>query len=170
MTGLPKTALPQDVRRLVETRNLENVSGSESFASCGCSWTLYLTLPVPVFMDYDRFRPTGTAYLSLSSQNSIPRNLRMLKKATISSLPLRATAVPNPFPTGRTRGTVGRNEAANKGLVDGNGPNGGTSGHGKNVIIWGLPGKLPPDGLRNYLRAFRLSDVGNQESIVKIEP
>lgn len=121
-------------------------------------------------MDYDRFRPTGTAYLSLSSQNSIPRNLRMLKKATISSLPLRATAVPNPFPTGRTRGTVGRNEAANKGLVDGNGPNGGTSGHGKNVIIWGLPGKLPPDGLRNYLRAFRLSDVGNQESIVKIEP
>ena len=121
-------------------------------------------------MDYDRFRPTGTAYLSLSSQNSIPRNLRMLKKATISSLPLRATAVPNPFPTGRTRGTVGRNEAANTGRVDGNGPNGGTSGHGKNVIIWGLPGKLPPDGLRNYLRAFRLSDVSNQESIVKIEP
>ena len=34
VTGLPKTALPQDVRRLVQTRNLENVSGSESVDSC----------------------------------------------------------------------------------------------------------------------------------------
>jgi hypothetical protein len=33
VTGLPKTALPQDVRRLVQTRNLENVSGSESVTS-----------------------------------------------------------------------------------------------------------------------------------------
>lgn len=32
VTGLPKTTLPQDVRRLVQTQNLENVSGSESFA------------------------------------------------------------------------------------------------------------------------------------------
>jgi hypothetical protein len=125
---------------------------------------------VPVFMDYDRFRPNGTAYLSLSSPNSMLRNLRMLNKATLSSLPLRATAVPSPFSAGRTRGAVGRKEAADKGLVNGNGPNGGTSGNGKNVVMWGLPGKLPPDGLRNYLRAFRLSDVSGQESIVKIEP
>ncbi|KAF9651512.1 hypothetical protein BDM02DRAFT_3110627 [Thelephora ganbajun] len=150
VTGLPKTALPQDVRRLVQTRKLENVSG--------------------IFMDYDRFRPTGTAYLSLSSPNSMTRNLRMLNKATMASLSLRATAVPNPFSVGRTRGTVGRKEAANKGLVDGNGPNGGTSGQGKNVIMWGLPGKLPPDGLRNYLRTFQLSETSSQESIVKIEP
>lgn len=121
-------------------------------------------------MGYDRFRPTGTAYLSLSSPNSMTRNLRMLNKATISSLPLCAVAVPNPFPAGRMRGPVGRQEAVNKGLIDGNGPNGGTSGNGKNVIMWGLPGKLPPDGLRNYLRTFRLSDASDQESIVKIEP
>lgn len=94
----------------------------------------------------------------------------MLKNATVTSLSLHATAVPNPFPVARTRGSVGRQEAANKGLVDGNGPNGGTSGNGKNVIIWGLPGKLPSDGLRNYLRAFRLSEESGQESIVKIEP
>jgi len=121
-------------------------------------------------MDYDRFWPTGTAYLSLSSQSSMARNLRMLKKATMSSLPLHAKGVPNPFPAGRTRGSVGRQEAAKKGLIDGNGPNGGTSGNGKNVIMWGLPGKLPPDGLRNYLRAFRLSDTSGEENIVKIEP
>lgn len=126
--------------------------------------------PVPVSMDYDRFRPTGTAYLTLSSQTSMPRNLRTLNKASMSTLRLHATAVPNPFSTGRTRGLVGREQAANKGLINGNGPNGGTSGHGKNVIVWGLPGKLPPDGLRNYLRAFRLSDASGQESIVKIEP
>jgi len=125
---------------------------------------------IPVYMGYDRFRPTGTAYLSLSSQNSMPRNLRMLNKASMTSLPLRATAIPNPFSVGRTRGSVGREEATNKGLITGNGPNGGTSGHGRNVIMWGLPGKLPPDGLRNYLRAFRLSDTSGQESILKIEP
>jgi len=88
----------------------------------------------------------------------------------MSSLPLHATPIPNPSSIGRTRGAVGREEASNKGLVTGNGPNGGTSGNGKNVIMWGLPGKLPPDGLRNYLRAFRLSDTSGQESIVKIEP
>jgi len=125
---------------------------------------------VPVFMDYNRFHPTGTAYLSLSSTSSMLRNLRMLNKAKMSSLPLYATAVPNPFSIGRMRGSAGRKEASNKGLVTGNGPNGGTSGHGKNVIMWGLPGRLPPDGLRNYLRAFRLSDATDQESIVKIEP
>lgn len=125
---------------------------------------------VPVFMNYDRFRQTGTAYLSLSSQNSMARNLRLLRDATMSSLSLSATTVPNPFSVGRMRGSLGREEAAKKGLIDGNGPNGGTSGNGKNVIMWGLPGKLPPDGLRNYLRAFRLSDESGQESIVKIEP
>ena len=79
-------------------------------------------------------------------------------------------AVPNPFRVGRMRGSAGRREAANKGLIDGNGPNGGTSGHGKNVVMWGLPGKLPPTGLRNYLRAFQLADSGAQDSIIKIEP
>lgn len=88
----------------------------------------------------------------------------------MSSLSLRATAVPNPFRVTRTRGPTGRGEAANKGLVNGNGPNGGTSGNGKNVIVWGLPGKLPPGSLKNYLRAFRLSDENGEESVVKIEP
>jgi hypothetical protein len=98
------------------------------------------------------------------------RNLRMLKNATMTSLSLHAVGVPNPHRAVRTRGPVGRQEAADKGLIDGNGPNGGTPGNGKNVIMWGLPGKLPPDGLRNYLRAFRLSDENGQESIAKIEP
>jgi len=169
VTGLPKTTLPQDVQRLVQTRRLENVCGSESVTSRSYPEPDRFS-SVPVFMDYDRFRPTGTAYLSLSSKNSMARNLRLLDKATISSLSIRATAIPNSLSVGRTRGSLGRQEAVNKGLIDGNGPNGGTSGNGKNVIIWGLPGKLPPDGLRNYLRAFRLSDANGQESIAKIEP
>ena len=36
VTGLPKTALPQDVRRLVQTLNLENVLGSESVTFYCC--------------------------------------------------------------------------------------------------------------------------------------
>jgi len=42
VTGLPKTALPHDVRRLVQTRNLENVSGSESVDSHNGSNTLHI--------------------------------------------------------------------------------------------------------------------------------
>jgi hypothetical protein len=98
------------------------------------------------------------------------RNLRMLNNATMASLSLRSAAVPDPSPVARTRGSVGRQEAADKGIIDGHGPNGGIAGNGKNVIVWGLPGKLPSDGLRNYLRAFRLSDENGQQSIVKIEP
>lgn len=88
----------------------------------------------------------------------------------MTSLPLQATAIPNPLRMTRTRGLTGRQEAAQKGLIDGKGPNGGTSGNGKNVILWGLPGKLFPDGLKSYLRSFRLSDQGDQEIVVKIEP
>ena len=120
-------------------------------------------------MDYRRFQATGAAYLTLSSPTSITRNLRILNSATMSSLPLQARTIQN-LSYGRMRGSTGRQEAVDKGLVNGNGPNGGTSGNGKNVIMWGLPGKLPPDGLRNYLKAFRLSDEAGQEGIVKIEP
>jgi hypothetical protein len=121
-------------------------------------------------MDYDRFRSTGAAYLTLSSPNSMARNLRMLNTATMASLSIHAAAVPDPFRAARTRGLVGRQQAANKGLINGYGPGGSTSGSGKNVIMWGLPGKLHPDSLKNYLRAFRLFDPSGQESIVKIEP
>ena len=167
ITGLPKSTLPQDVRRLVQTRRLENISTSES---AGQPLQPSGEFTHPVFMDYDRFLPTGAAYLKLSSPTSMARNLRALNNATMSSLLLRATAVPDPFNVTRTRGLIGRQEAANRGFIHGDGPSGGTSGSGKNVVVWGLPGKLPPEGLKNYLRAFRLSDKSNQESIVKIEP
>lgn len=43
VSGLPKTALPQDVRRLAQTRKLENISGSESVNLCSYP----VTLPIP---------------------------------------------------------------------------------------------------------------------------
>ena len=53
MTGLPKTALPQDVRRLLETQNLENVSGGELATSYSCSETL----PTPSYSSIHGLRP-----------------------------------------------------------------------------------------------------------------
>ena len=72
---------------------------------------------------------------------------------------------------GRSRGIKGRENAANRGAVTGSGPDAGVREHGKNVVIWGLPGRLSPEGLKEYLKGFRLAGSTNDEpDIIKIEP
>jgi len=63
----------------------------------------------------------------------------------------------------------GRQEAANRGLLTGNGPDGGLASNGKNVIMWGLPGKLEPAYLKSYLKRFTLSGKTGEEEITKLE-
>jgi hypothetical protein len=81
-----------------------------------------------------------------------------------------ATAV-NDFArnTFRRRGAEGRQEAANRGLLTGDGPDGGLASNGKNVIMWGLPGKLEPEYLKSYLKRFTLSGKKGEEEITKLE-
>ena len=70
----------------------------------------------------------------------------------------------------RTRGVKGRLEAAERGLISGNGPDGTSTSHGRGVVIYGLPGKLTPEALRPYLKDFKLvaTEVGHKE-IIKLE-
>lgn len=96
--------------------------------------------------------PTGGAHLTLTSPDVLNQNLKALHNTSISSLPISAASSPPPqinVPR-RTRGAQGRAEAAERGLITGDGPRGGVKNTGKNVVIWGLPGKLTPEGLKVF--------------------
>jgi hypothetical protein len=70
----------------------------------------------------------------------------------------------------RTRGIKGRQEAIDRGILDGNGADAGVSERGKNVVVWGLPGKLTTDQLGEYLKNYRLAGTGGgREEILKLE-
>lgn len=67
----------------------------------------------------------------------------------------------------RMRGLKGKDYAAKRGYFDGNGPRGGIKNSGKNVVIWGLPGKMTPDALKELLSDFHLAGTegGKTESV-----
>ena len=69
----------------------------------------------------------------------------------------------------RMRGVRGREQAAQRGLVSGNGPNGGVTGSGKNVVIYGLPGKMTEEAAGYYLKSFKLAGLAGDKDIVKLD-
>lgn len=97
--------------------------------------------------------------------------LKAMQGTVLSGKALRGVPVNDPSEAiTRTRGVKGRLEAAERGLFTGNGPNGMSTGQGKGVVIYGLPGKLTPGGLRTYLRNFKLASAeAGQQEIVKLE-
>jgi len=150
LRGLPRTALPADIQRAVVRGRLLGVS--------------------EVTIDYRRFLPTGGAYLKLATSDPLNFNLTALRNASISSLPITSASSPPPtLFTTRARGTKGRMDAAERGLF-GDGPRGGLLSEGKNVVLWGLPGRLTPEGLKGLLRNFKLAGTeGGRKEFVKLE-
>jgi len=125
-----------------------------------------------VAIDYNRFIPTGRAFLTLITPDVLNKNLRALENASISSIPISSVSCPPPSSTVplRTRGAQGRMEAAERGLVTGNGPRGGVVNDGKNVVLWGLPGRLTPEGLKGLLHNFKLAGTdGGKKEFMKLE-
>jgi len=147
--GLPRTALPQDVQRTVVQGRLQGVTD--------------------IVLDYRRFIPTGNAWLKLTSPELLNANLRALDNATVSSSPISAASSEAPPIPNRMRGLKGKDVAAKRGYFDGNGPRGGIKNSGKNVVIWGLPGRMSPDALKEFLRDFHLAGTeGGKTESVKI--
>jgi len=152
LRGLPRTALPADIKRALIRGRLMGVTD--------------------VAIDYHRFIPTGRAFLTLTTPDVLNQNLRALENASISSIPITSVSSPPP-PTvsQRTRGVQGRMEAAERGLITGNGPRGGVVNDGKNIVLWGLPGRLTPEGLKGLLHNFKLAGTeGRKKEFVKVEP
>jgi len=69
----------------------------------------------------------------------------------------------------RTRGAKGRTEAALRGVITGNGPQGSILNPGKNVVLWGFPGKMREDGVEDLLKSWRLAWSAGVLEVVKME-
>jgi len=152
LRNIPPTATPTDLRRLVTRSKLEGVTD--------------------VALDYQRFLTSGRAYLTLSHPDFLRSNLDALQNTSISSISVTAVASDPPLDVTplRTRGTAGRVDASQRGIIVGNGIRAGLLNPAKNVVLWGLPGKMTPEALKKVLKRFKLagSDGGKQE-VAKVE-
>ncbi|THH18500.1 hypothetical protein EW146_g2500 [Bondarzewia mesenterica] len=148
LSGLPRTALPSDIRRMLSKHQVENV--------------------IDVALDYYRFQPSGSAWLTVSHRDFLRRAIVMLRNSTLFGLPISADTAREPIgPPARSRGEKGRMEGARRGLVNGNGSRGGIWETGKSVVVWGMPGRIATDGMRSFLRSYKL--VPGEGDIVKLE-
>ncbi|GLB35418.1 hypothetical protein LshimejAT787_0209830 [Lyophyllum shimeji] len=150
LSGLPNLTTSGDIRRAI-TGKLQGIADVE--------------------LDYFRFRPSGKALITLTRHEFLRDNLRALERLTICGIPIKAQAVD--FQEGglpRTRGSKGRAEASARGAIQGNGPRGNFPNTERNVVIWGLPGKLDPQELEEKLRDFKLARTQKgHATIVKLD-
>ncbi|RDB24265.1 hypothetical protein Hypma_008713 [Hypsizygus marmoreus] len=112
-----------------------------------------------VAINYWRFGPSGRALITLTQSDFMQENLRALNRLTIAGIPAKAQAIYyNEAVSNRTRGVKGRAEAVERGFPLGTGPWGNYPNHERNVVIWGLPGKLTVDALEaNALEGFKVA-------------
>lgn len=100
----------------------------------------------------------------------VPAALDALENATLFGHPVSSLwVIDKPRgPPSRSRGAAGRAEAAQRAIVTGDGLHGGLHSPDKCVVIWGLPGRILPDGVRQWLRGYKLG--GGEGEIVKLDP
>ncbi|KAI0780865.1 hypothetical protein BD413DRAFT_608095 [Trametes elegans] len=150
LSGLPRTALPTDLRRLCGKSKVENV--------------------VDAGIHYTHFRPTGVGYLSFSRPEYSAAAAKALNKAVVGGKMVTAQSVATIPERKRSRGTKGLLEAAQRGVINGSGIGGGITGSGRNVVLFGLPEKLIPFVLADNLRQFKLAETEHgREVVVKLE-
>ena len=74
-----------------------------------------------------------------------------------------------PRPSMRSRGLRGKEQAALRGALNGNGPHAGMSNLERTVTIWGLAGKATPRALAEVLQGFDVSESAKgRMNIIKI--
>ncbi|TFY72389.1 hypothetical protein EVG20_g612 [Dentipellis fragilis] len=148
LNGLPRTATPADIQRLLRRHQVEHVSD--------------------VGLDYKRFWSTGGAYVSLASQEAQRFALRAMRNVTFFTKTVTSAETPAPQgPPPRTRGVKGRENAATRGAITGTGERGGIWETEKSVILAGLPGKANVNEVRGMLKGYKLANGTAQ--IVKLD-
>ncbi|KAI0748189.1 hypothetical protein C8Q80DRAFT_1170648 [Daedaleopsis nitida] len=145
LTNLPRTALPSDLRRLC--------------AKCEVGIA-------HVAIDYKRFKPAGTATLALPRPESVVPTLKALNGSVLGGKKVRSRTLHNVSREFRGRGSKGLLEAAQRGIVTGDGPDAGISGGGKNVLLCGLPLKTLPAQLADRLRNYKLAGLEQGRPVV----
>lgn len=127
-----------------------------------------------VFRGYRRFQRDGNAFVTFSYPPHAEVALTQLKNAQLSGYTINVTSTSQlETVLRRSRGNKGREEAANRGIVTGTGPDAGVTERGRSVVISGLPGRWSEENLRSFLerKGFRLAgNDTNSSNVVKVEP
>lgn len=102
--------------------------------------------------------PTGRALITFTDPNFLRDNLRLLERFTIAGTRVFAESKNLPQNRPRRRGEKGRAQAAERGILPGNGPHADlTQDTGKTVVIWGFPGKLSTEVAASYFNDFKVA-------------
>jgi len=154
LRNIPRTALNSDIRRMLNQHEIENVKA--------------------VHKTYIRFLPEGKAHVAFETPEQADIAVKRLRNATMSGSPVQPilTQVVD-VPATRSRGAKGREEAAARGCITGTGPDAGVTDRGKGVVLWGLPGRMTADELKELLsfKGFFLMDGETAKgNVVLIEP
>ncbi|TCD68885.1 hypothetical protein EIP91_009435 [Steccherinum ochraceum] len=154
VTGLPRTAVPRDLRRLCVKMGVENIA--------------------EVSVYYERFTPTREGYITFTHPSFVRDALRTLNNSVIGGqrVLLEPASEPTAVLPARTRGAKGRAEAAERGVILGDGPAAGVSHPGKTVLLTGLPYGTTVLGVRYLLQSYHLEDTLKlgQDDIIRIQP
>ncbi|KZS99256.1 hypothetical protein SISNIDRAFT_480819 [Sistotremastrum niveocremeum HHB9708] len=146
--NVPLSATREDILRMIMKCNAQNIVG--------------------VSINYERFRPTGEATIRVRRPQDLYPALYALKNASISHYFLHFKPTHDIVPIRpRTRGAKGRQEAIQRGLITGDGPDAGIAERGKSVVIWGLPPRVRLDKLREFLNNGRLS---SEPTLAVVDP
>lgn len=122
-------------------------------------------------MEYDRFSPTGDALITLTGPDFLRDSLRLLERLTIAGTPVSAKQKIVIEGRQRTRGTKGRAEAEERGLIGGNGPHAGSlTKTGRMAVIWGFPGKMTADVVSQHFKDFKMERSGRDKVSVRRVP
>lgn len=124
-----------------------------------------------VAINYKRFRPTGTATLAFSRPEFVPAAIKALDQTVVGGKTIKAEVLHSAPDLSRTRGQKGLLEAGQRGIIKGHGPDAGIGGAGKNVVLYGLPGRLVSGILVDNLRDFKIAGMEQGKPVViKLEP
>jgi len=151
LQGVPKSALPTDIWRLCARANIENVE--------------------TVDIDYNRFEPTGNAWLTLTNSRFIPSTVKKFHEGIyIGAARISANAHNGSSLLVRMRGFKGRAQAAERGVLSGNGPSAGLSAGSMNVTLSGFPNWVSVAYVKQFLKSYRLAGTTDgQKEVVKLD-
>jgi RNA recognition motif-containing protein len=125
-----------------------------------------------VHLDYKNFAPTGRGWLRFEHPESATRAVKLMRESVLAAHPIRAQVTSDldiikagqPF---RARGEKGRAEAAERGLLTGNGPDAKVKERGTNVYLWGLPGTTLSYDLIRLFDSYGLRVTAEDEQPVR---
>ncbi|KAJ3562890.1 hypothetical protein NP233_g9297 [Leucocoprinus birnbaumii] len=153
LQNVPRTATPKDIRREI---NKAGVKGVYDIAK-----------------DYEYFKPTERAILTLVSPDYLRSSLKALNDLLISGISIKASPhISDTEPSTkrpRMRGHEGRMAAAARGALTGSGPRAGIANNDTTVVLGGLPARTSPLRLAEMLKKFGIAKSAKGEpQVVKL--